>query len=631
VDGKPPPDQKEEMLKELRVFSKEYSPWHREETAKVVRALPKDKRREALQEFGQEVTKALGGFRSSAKIRDINSHTSHLFVHTIALESTGRANTTGNNQVVDTTALAPEEAIKLVLGGGLSLSCSAIPKDPTAPKPDRSFAIVKDGTKDWFGTGRHDAEGSKTMYPFGLVLGKGTILAAYRNDAGSLIEAGRTHRKSKYDRRTKLTAIQEDIEPSIANALETHTRFSTHEDHGAQRMGRDLNELVISHTEAQSFYVNLDDPIFAAERGHRSDSYRLAVLKMGKEVEEVVGKFPNLPILVEHGGKIEEFSRGREGQLVSPSGHSLEEILMASIEQAKPRVTEIVSPTTGSPHNRGFKAFEGIRAHMWASGELRREQEAEYIEAGWDEESLLVPDTNGDTALHTAARTGRDRHVPKELLEKYADLPGANGDALGDLIETRPLDEIAKEEADLRGVKLLPLKGGPRRFKSHEGKPIWALGNTPGGGFLCCDERGSSFACKLDWHVGAILKDYYLKAEQKGDMESATEIKELVAAAPIQAEFFSSNWINQHELAKELEAFSKTQTPELGAPEDPDLALTAVLASNAEPGPTPMIKEAQNSVRGSGSWKELLPSLSRTTAKIKAWFPKKDLGMSIGQ
>ena len=540
-------------------------------------------------------------FEESLPSRDIKRYKSHVFVHTIALEATGRANTGMNNEILDTQNMSPAESIRRVLGGNISLSCSAIPKKTDPPRPERSFVLETNGEKSVFGMNRRAKEDAKTMYPFGLILEEGLILAAYRNDAGTLIEKGRHHRRSKYDKRTKDSAIQENIRESIDHALEPATRFMGHEDHGAQQMGRDLNELVVSHTKAGHLFLNLDDPSCSAGEAKESYHYGRKVKALIAEVEALATEFPHLPMMIQHEGEIKECTRGA-GELIL-SGEPLTNVVARKLEAERQFVTRVMGG-----------GWEAVEAHMWASGDMPAETEGKYLSENLKETHLLARDAEGDTALHTAARTGRNRHIPKGILEKYGEIEGAEGQKLKDLLNHRGPAETIDGEAALRMTKVAPFKTGPIKILGLEKKEVWAVGNTPSGGVLCTDEKGSSFGCGLDWHLsGGTLKQMFAEYLKAGDSKRCQELESLAENAAVRDRFFNMEWIRETTLAKEMEAFSRTKSPET----DPALpGKTAAVLMSGIPAPSPTLTAAQNAGKNRPSWKESLTAIREATKKI---------------
>lgn len=590
----------------LREFTKEFSPWGRKATADEMRKAVKTERGDITARFATESEGLRESFEATKNVRDINSHQGHYFLHTVALETTGRANTTANNEAIATANLTAADAVRLVLAGGLSLSCSAIPREDECPRPERSFKTVKPGETNWYSTGRRSGEDVKTMYPFGVIFKEGTILAAYRNDAGSLIEAGKKHRKSKYDKAVAHSAIQKNIEPAISHALEPLTRFRDYEDRGAQKMGRDLNEIVIANTKPASLFLNLDDPWAEAPENPGAHNFGNRVRALTKEVEGLARKFSEIPMMVQHKGKIETFTLDAEG-LKSPSGRGIGEIVEEMLEAQEKCVTTF-----------GDVEFSGVQAHMWASGEMTRTVEEEYIGKGIPEKDLLVKDSTGKTALHLAAETGRSRHVPEELLKKYAEVKGPDGKTLEEAVDAakKPLQETALEEAKMRSTHLTPFKTGPVEITGTEGKRIWAVGNTPDGGVLCTDSRGSSTACGLDWHLGSsLLKHLYTSTEKKG--QSTTALETLAEEYAGKGSTFNPEWIQQQKLAKELLAFAQTPSPA----SDPELpGKTTMIALSTEKGPTRTLQEAQKTLVNPNTLDAALEKIRATTNTIQsAW------------
>jgi hypothetical protein len=520
------------MNQARREFTKEYSPWAREALARKLREAPKAKRAGLLAESERGWGKKQADFEASIALgtRDIKTHKEHLFVHTIPLIATGRANTTKNNEVVDTASLSPKELVAGALTG-VSLSCSAVARNQGPWRPEHQYFLEdEEGYQSRYGGGRRLRDEGKTLYPFGIVLSEGTILSAYRNDSGTLAEAGRAHRKSKYDTRTKESAIQDGIADSLEHALDPLPRLSKFQESGGQRMGRDLNELVISDSKPGSFFINLDDPWFDPDEPANSKKSGESLLA---EIETLTGEFPSIPITAQLDGKTQLLSRGPRG-LETAEGSPIQEILTSRREMAMAPDRRIVLRAKEAP-------FEDLEAHMWARGDMPREREEEYLKDNLrSKESregfcqrLLKTDTSGKTALEAAALSGRTRHLPKKFLN-----------AQGIKEKERNLEEVAIEEAERRGTTLRLLTGGPKEIQDPSGNRIWAVGQTPEGGVLCTDRRGSSHACGMEWHLGTgMLRYLAVEAEKKGDLGALDDLAKLAEALPAPTKEFGPEFV----------------------------------------------------------------------------------------
>lgn len=312
---------------DVRKFTKEYSPWASKNLAdeiKKARLLDdlknpdseekKVKIKKMQNEFYTRFAKQKEEFEASLENRDIANVAQKygvFFVHTLPTENINRWNTGMNNKEVDADKLTVEDIIKNIKNKKPDLSCSSISfKKRYSP---------------------NDSEQIGTMYPFGVVLKKGTILSTYRYDGSTLTEKGVQHKKSKYDPETEDTSIQGNSEQKIDQVLKR--KFDRYlnpesgyydgfvdqdtgvmnsewpkEDEGyrGDMSGRDFDEFVISKPEIDGLFVDLDSPSLSDSwyRGERLDP-----------INDIVSKYPNIPVYIKEKDEIKIYVYRENGSI----------------------------------------------------------------------------------------------------------------------------------------------------------------------------------------------------------------------------------------------------------------------------------------------------------------------------
>ena len=405
---------------EARRFEREFAPWARDRAVATLRGLSKSQRLAVITGHHSEMEQLNASFLSERGMRDISAFPEHVFVHTFPTDGIGRANTADNNEEIDTRNLSTHAAVEAILSKELTLSCSAIAKTGPNPGPDILFRVVNGRDVSCFGTSRRQKDYARTMYPFGIVLDEGCVLSAYRNDAGTLQEKGRPHRKSKYDRGTKLTAIQPDPAEAIPHALENFTRFSTYENNAGLRMGRDINEFVVSGVNASKFYINMDDPWLMGSGPHDSPCYGEDPKKHLSTMLTVFNQFPEMGLLVTHHGQTKSMVM-KDGEWTDPaSGLGIGAMHEADIRASREAVVSFPQVS-----------FDVVQTHMWASGDMPAESELNFlsVKGNPNPEHLLTADSSGKTALFKAVEAGKARHIPEDFLSQNlsmqsSDTPG---------------------------------------------------------------------------------------------------------------------------------------------------------------------------------------------------------------
>lgn len=171
-----------------------------------------------------ELKKSFESEEAKRSIETLSIEHDCVFIHGIPWKSKVGEGTTGeNNPILNHGAFGmPEERTAMIMG----------------LQPTISVSAMKEGTRE---------EG---LYPFGMILGGGRVLAAHNDDEGTVAET-LYYRKTKYDHNPKTlgTSIQPDIDANISKALEA----PTHRPH---------NEFVVEEPEVAGFYINvsiLDD------------------------------------------------------------------------------------------------------------------------------------------------------------------------------------------------------------------------------------------------------------------------------------------------------------------------------------------------------------------------------------
>jgi len=182
-----------------------------------------DESRDALREFYQEQSELKSTFESEAQMRDVESLSKkegYVFLHGVPTKNRGMKNTAENNPTISTTAMSTKEKLSLLMG----------------LEPTISASIIKEGQED-----------IESYYTFGVILGGGKVLSAYKEDAGTLAESIFS-RKSKYDTQTQKSSIQPDIQKNLNEATGTSMK-SSHQGN--------YNEVVIESPKVAGLYINI--------------------------------------------------------------------------------------------------------------------------------------------------------------------------------------------------------------------------------------------------------------------------------------------------------------------------------------------------------------------------------------
>ncbi len=176
-----------------------------------------------LQEFYQGQSELKSTFESESEERDVESLSKKegfMFLHGVSTKNKGMKNTSMNNPSLDSQGMGTEEKLSLLMG----------------LEPTISASIIKEGQED-----------SKSFYTFGVILGGGKVLSAYKEDAGTLAESMYS-RRSKYDNQTTESSIQPDIENNLDEAMDSSTKKS---------WKGDYNEAVVENPQVAGLYINV--------------------------------------------------------------------------------------------------------------------------------------------------------------------------------------------------------------------------------------------------------------------------------------------------------------------------------------------------------------------------------------
>lgn len=305
---------------EIGKFTKEYSPWARDNLANEIRELRntsfsnpenENKIKELRENFYKRFKEQKVNFEESLNDRDIRNIAEKegiIFVHTIPTPGINRRNTSENNEKVDLNELDSTDLIEKIKQEKPDLSCSSV------YFTKKMFDVEKDK--------------SGTMYPFGLVMGSGTVLSTYRYDAGTITEKDRAHKKSKYDPEVSDTSIQPNISEKINNVVsrkfdryknpetgfydgflnrdtgEIETgEIEQNEDYLGSSTPGHYDEFVISKPGIDGLYVDLD-------KLRAMENYRA---KEG--VAELLREYKNVPIYVKEAGEMLVYTYDNDGIL----------------------------------------------------------------------------------------------------------------------------------------------------------------------------------------------------------------------------------------------------------------------------------------------------------------------------
>lgn len=213
-----------------------------------------------LKKFYDEQSEIKTKFEQERERRDVGkiSQEKGLFViHGLPLEEFFMNSTEVNNQTFEARDMSVEDKIKLLMSFEPTISASAVGVDQTL-------------------------EDSKAMYPFGVILNGGQVLAAHDEDALTLA-TGLYSRKTKRNVPGEFrvgSTIQENISENIDKAMNNST----------------YNELVVENPQIAGFFVNLDDS-------------KIGQQQLG-QIQKISQQF-NMPVFGLQGGKqIELFGAG---------------------------------------------------------------------------------------------------------------------------------------------------------------------------------------------------------------------------------------------------------------------------------------------------------------------------------
>jgi len=179
--------------------------------------------RKVLALFYREQGQLKDRFEDESDIRDVEMSSrknGQFFVHGIPTKGRAMQNTSMNNPTTNVQGMTPEEKLSLLIG----------------LEPTISASLIKEGQKD-----------SRTYYSFGVILGGGKVLSAYKDDASTLAE-GLYSRRSKSDETTQNTSIQPNIERNLDKAVN---------DPVESRFGEKYNEVVVEKPKVAGLYINL--------------------------------------------------------------------------------------------------------------------------------------------------------------------------------------------------------------------------------------------------------------------------------------------------------------------------------------------------------------------------------------
>lgn len=182
-----------------------------------------DNSKAELKKFYDEQSEIKNSLEEERAQRDVGkiSREKGLFViHGLPLEKFFMNNTEVNNQTFEARDMSLEDKIKLMMSFEPTISASAVRAD-------------------------QPLDSSKAMYPFGVILNGGQVLAAHNEDALTLATG-------LYSRKTKRNLPEEfrmgsTIQKNITENLDKAMNNSTY------------NELVIEDPQIAGFFVNLDD------------------------------------------------------------------------------------------------------------------------------------------------------------------------------------------------------------------------------------------------------------------------------------------------------------------------------------------------------------------------------------
>ncbi|MEI8337583.1 MAG: hypothetical protein WCF92_00370 [bacterium] len=219
-----------------------------------------DEAKEKLKQFYVEQGKLKNMYEGEDQERDLASISKRdgiIFLHGLPTGERPMNETSENNEVISTRGLGTDTKLNLLIGLEPTISASAI---------------------------REGDETSKTFYPFGVILNQGKVLSAYKEDAGTITE-GVYSRRSKYDKQTQGTSIQQNSATKLQEAVDIDP---------AQRNWGSHNEISIEKPGIAALYINLS----------QADGYKpISITELKKYSEEL-----NLPVFALYKGKLFPFN-----------------------------------------------------------------------------------------------------------------------------------------------------------------------------------------------------------------------------------------------------------------------------------------------------------------------------------
>lgn len=301
---------------ELRQFTRDYSPLARRELSYKIRMtrirkelglINEEEKNETIRkikhDFNERFSQQKDYFKKEAQdIRDIETISRNkgiIFVHTVPLDGVDQeGNTQMNNEVIETGLLNTEERIGAIINEKPTISCSTVELNSEAQ----------------YG---FDFRMRDTMYPFGVVIDKGTVLAAHRFDAGT-VSISRTAKHRKYDKNEPDSSIQPKISAQIEHAIEGpfsadyHKEFISrhgHIDGATKGSSQDYNELTVANPHIAGFYIDED---FITQKGDYTNESSPSWQSV---IEKIFKKYPDVPIYIQKNNQIREYVWREQGGL----------------------------------------------------------------------------------------------------------------------------------------------------------------------------------------------------------------------------------------------------------------------------------------------------------------------------
>ena len=216
--------------------------------------------RKDLKDFYTKQSDIKSAFESEAHERDVETlsrEKGYIFFHGVPTKNRGMNNTSENNPLLKTSVMTTEDKLSLLMG----------------LEPTISASVFKEGEKD-----------VQTYYVFGVIIGGGKVLSAYKEDAGTLAESVYS-RRSKYDSETKETNIQPNVTERLNVAVHTPVQ---------NRKWGKHNEIVIEDPKIAGLFINLSQ--------FNKDHDRISLGEL-----EQYAKSLNLPLYAVKDGRVHHF------------------------------------------------------------------------------------------------------------------------------------------------------------------------------------------------------------------------------------------------------------------------------------------------------------------------------------